>query len=157
MKLYKTAGIGISVLCSVSIPALAQSSQESCTRLQQVTEQNRTRFNPEWVRQAEKVIQSRDEKNCQRYAEQAEGAAKQLDQQAANGQQQATEQQSQKTAQQSTKQSEQLKQDQQAQTTEQAKGQQQGQSAEAAGGQIMVTHPQPQVTIQQQAPQVEVV
>jgi hypothetical protein len=42
MKLMTTAAIGLTLLCSVSAPALAQSSKDSCARLQQVTEQNRT-------------------------------------------------------------------------------------------------------------------
>ena len=138
MKLTTTAAIGFTLLCSVSAPALAQSSQDSCARLQQVTEQNRNRFNGEWIRQAEQVIRARDEQTCQRYAEQGEGAAKQLDQQASSGGQQGGTSETQNSQTQSQ------------QTSQSAQG-------EASGGQIMVTQPQPQVTVQQQPPQIDVI
>jgi hypothetical protein len=82
MKLHTTAALGITLLCSASLPALAQGEQNSCTRLQQITEQNRERFNMDWVRQAQTVIESGDEQICQRYAQQAVEAARQLNQQA---------------------------------------------------------------------------
>ncbi len=84
------------------------------------------------------MIRARNERNCQRYAEQAEGAARQLDQQAAAEGQQDGSSQTQTTQTQSQ------------QTAQSAQG------GEASGGQIMVTQPQPKVTVQQQAPQVEV-
>ncbi len=136
MKLHRSLAIGFTLLCGASLPAMAQSSQNSCTRLQQLTDQNRERFNKEWVSQAENVIKAANQQRCQQYAEQAQGAAKQLDQQASSQNQSGTTQQTQRT--------------QQAQQNQQ--NQQDG-----AGGQIVVTQPQPEVTVQQQAPQVEVI
>ncbi len=66
MKLHRSLAIGFTLLCGASLPAMAQSSQNSCTRLQQLTDQNRERFNKDWVSQAENVIKppiSRDASN----------------------------------------------------------------------------------------------
>ncbi len=93
MKLHRSLAIGFTLLCGASLPAMAQSSQNSCTRLQQLTDQNRERFNKEWVSQAENVIKSANQQRCQQYAEQAQGAAKQLDQQASSQNQSGTTQQ----------------------------------------------------------------
>ncbi len=150
MKLHTTAALGITLLCSASLPALAQGEQNSCTRLQQVTDQNRERFNMDWVRQAETVIRSGDEQICQRYALQAEEAARQLNQraEAEGGDQQQAGQQFQ--------QDEQTQRTGQAQQTGQGMEQGMAQGMDEAGGQIMVRQPQPEVTVQQQAPQVQV-
>lgn len=138
MKRHAFIAVSAALLCGASIPALAQSAQgDYCSRLQQLTDQNRTRFNSEWVRQADQVLRARNEQNCQRYAEQAEGAVKQLNQQAASG---ATQEQ----------------QAQAKQTETQKTESQQTASSTSAGGQIVVQQPQPQITVQQQPPQVEV-
>lgn len=135
MKLHTTLAIGAALLCGASMPALAAQT-DYCARLQQLTDQNRSRFNGEWAKQADAVLQSRNAQNCQRYAEQAEGAVRQLNQQAAGGTSQT--QQAGSTETQSSK-------------TQQADSQ-----TTAGGAQIMVQQPQPQVTVQQQPPQVQV-
>lgn len=128
----------LSLLSGVVVPAIAQDTsgtETSCTRLQQIANQNASRFRDAWMKGAREVVQQGDQDICRQWADDAAQAARQLD---AQSQQQ---QQSWSTNDQPTGADSQIPPDQQ-QTD--------------ATGQIVVQQPQPQVTVQQQAPQVSV-
>jgi len=132
--------LSVGMLCGVAMPALSQASQNSCTRLQQLADQNRTRFNPAWITEANKVILQHNQQTCQQYAAQAETRAKELDAQASG---QASQKQTQQAQQGGTDSSRIIVTQPQPEVTVQQKA-----------PQIAVTQPQPQVTVYQQQPQV---
>lgn len=89
IKLMAAAGL----LCSVAMPAMAQTandqanrqanaqtgSMENCDRLAQLADENRDRFRPQWLNNADRVAQRDDQEACMPLVTQAERAAETMD------------------------------------------------------------------------------
>jgi ribosomal 30S subunit maturation factor RimM len=141
MKRSTITILSVGLLCSVATPVLSQSAQESCARLQQLTDQNRNRFNPAWVTEADKAAKRNNRDTCKLFVTQAEMRVKELNAQASGTSQQDQTQQVQQTGE--TDSSRIIVTQPQPEVTVQQNA-----------PQIAVTQPQPEVTVNQQQPQI---
>ena len=97
IKIMAAAGL----LCSVAMPAMAQTandqanrqanaetgSMENCDRLARLADENRDRFRPQWLNNADRVAQRDDQEACMPLVTQAERAAETMDRREAANQQ----------------------------------------------------------------------